>query len=274
MQYGFILPGGDIHTIIELASEAEAAGWDGVFYWDAISIESAGFMYDPWLTLAAIAMHTKRVRIGAVLTPLSRRRPWKLARETVTLDHLSNGRLVLPVGLGALDDGGFMKVGEATDRKVRAQLLDESLEILTGLWSGEPFSFHGQHYHIEEMTFLPPALQSPHIPIWVVGAWPRIKSMQRVLRYDGLLAAKLSGDGDMTPADIQAMKAFIDEHRTATTPFDIVWEGETPAEDHERQSPLCVRGQMQVLPGGWKPMGSYFEIGRSSYAYQSWATAY
>ena len=234
MQYGFILPGGDIHTLIELAIEAEVAGWDGVFYWDAISIESAGLMYDPWLTLAAIAMHTKRARIGVVLTPLSRRRPWKLARETVTLDHLSNGRLILPVGLGALDDGGFTKVGEVTDRKIRAQLLDEGLEILTGLWSGQPFSFDGQHYHIEEMTFLPRCLQSPRIPIWVVGAWPHMKSMERVLRYDGLLAAKLPSDGDMTPADIQAMKAFIDEHRTDTTPFDIVWEGETPTGNREQ----------------------------------------
>ncbi len=234
MQYGFILPGGDLRTLIELAVEAEAAGWDGVFYWDAIYIESAGLMYDPWVVLAALATHTKRVRIGAVLTPLSRRRPWKLARETVTLDHLSNGRLILPVGLGALDDGGFTKVGEVADRKMRAELLDEGLEILTGLWSGQPFSFQGQHYHLEEMTFLPSALQSPRIPIWVVGAWPRIKSMQRVLRYDGLLAAKLPEDGEMTPADIRAMKAFIDEHRTATTPFDIVWEGETPAEDREQ----------------------------------------
>jgi alkanesulfonate monooxygenase SsuD/methylene tetrahydromethanopterin reductase-like flavin-dependent oxidoreductase (luciferase family) len=142
--------------------------------------------------------------------------------------------LILPVGLGALDDGGFTKVEEATDRKRRAELLDEGLEILTGLWSGQPFSFQGQHYHVEEMTFLPAVLQSPRIPIWVVGAWPRIKSMQRALRYDGLLAAKLPGDGDMTPADIQAMKAFVDEHRTATTPFDIVWEGETPAEDREQ----------------------------------------
>ena len=234
MKYGFVLPSGDIHSLIELAVEAEAAGWDGIFYWDAICIESAGLMYDPWVVLAAIATHTKRVHIGAVLTPLSRRRPWKLARETVTLDHLSNGRLIVPVGLGALDDGGFTKVGEVTDRKIRAELLDEGLEILTGLWNGQPFSFHGQHYHLEEMTFLPPSLQSPRIPIWVVGAWPRIKSMQRVLHYDGLLAAKLPGDADMTPADIRAMKAYIDERRIATTPFDIVWEGETSAQDREQ----------------------------------------
>ena len=237
MQYGFVLPGGDLHTLIELAQEAEEAGWDGVFYYDAICIGGAGPMYDPWVVLAAMAMRTKRVRIGAVLTPVSRRRPWKLARETVTLDHLSQGRLILPVGLGTIDDGGFAKVGEAMDRKIRAQLLDEGLEILTGLWSGQPFSYQGQHYDVEEMTFLPPPVQSPRIPIWVVGAWPRMKSMQRVLRYDGLLPAKINADGspgEVTPADIQAMKAYIAEHRTLTTPFDIVWEGETPGENREQ----------------------------------------
>src|SRR6266568_3111268 len=152
MQYGFIIPGGDLHTIVGMAAEAEAAGWNGVFYWDGIYIESVGPIYDPWVLLAGIAMRTERMRIGAVLTPPSRRRPWKLARETVTLDHLSRGRLVLPVGLGAVEDGGFAKVREATDRKIRAELLDEGLAILTGLWSGEPFSFHGEHYHMEETT--------------------------------------------------------------------------------------------------------------------------
>jgi Luciferase-like monooxygenase len=238
MQYGFIIPNGDIQTILELAYEAEMVGWDGVFYWDGIYIESAGPMYDPWVVLAGMAMRTKRVRIGAMLTPLSRRRPWKVARETVTLDHLSNGRLILPVGLGALDDGGFAKVGEVTDRKIRAQLLDESLEILTGLWSGRPFSFHGEHYHVDEMTFLPPPVQSPRIPIWGVGVWPRTKSMQRVLRYDGLLPAKKNADGsyaEVTPADIQAMRAYIIEHRTQqATPFDIVMEGETPGDNREQ----------------------------------------
>ncbi len=241
MHYGFIIPGGDLETIIELAVEAEEVGWDGVFYWDGIYIEGVGPMYDPWVTLAAIATHTKRVRIGAVLTPVSRRRPWKMARETMTLDHLSHGRLILPVGLGALDDAGFTKVGEPTDRKVRAQLLDEGLEIMTGLWTGQPFSFNGQHYHLEEMTFSPPAVQTPRIPIWVVGAWPRTKSMQRVLRYDGLLPTKINPDGsfgEITPADIQAMKAYITEHRTQNTPFDIVWEGETPADDRKKAASI------------------------------------
>lgn len=237
MQYGCILPGGDIHTIIAMACEAEAAGWDGVFYWDGICIQEAGLMYDPWVVLAAIALRTSRVRLGAVLTPLSRRRPWKLARETVSVDQLSHGRLIVPVGLGALDDGGFAKVGEATDRKIRAELLDEGLEILTGLWSGQPFSFHGAHYQLDEMTFTPPPVQAPRIPIWVAGAWPRMKSMRRALRYDGLIPNTLNPDGThktTTPEDIRAIAAYVREHRTLTTPFDIISEGETPGDDLEQ----------------------------------------
>ncbi|MFL5658730.1 MAG: LLM class flavin-dependent oxidoreductase [Ktedonobacteraceae bacterium] len=253
MQYGFILPHGDIHTLAELANAAEVAGWDGVFYWDGIYIKEAGPMYDPWIVLAAMALRTERVRLGLILTPPSRRRPWKLARETVTLDHLSGGRLILPVGLGALEDGGFTKVGEITDRKQQAELLDESLEILTGLWSGKPFSFYGKHYHVEEMTFLPPPMQSPRIPIWVVGAWPSQQSMRRVLRYDGLLPAKVTGgdaEASITPEDIRVMKAYIEEHRSQTTPFDIVQEGETPGEDRE-QARAIVRPYAEAGATWW-----------------------
>src|ERR671916_593073 len=125
VRYGFIVTRGDPLTVAELAREAEGAGWDGAFYWDGIHVGEGWEIYDPWVVMAAMAMRTGRVRIGAVLTPPARRRPWKLARETMTLDHLSGGRLVLPVGLGALDDGGFSVVGEPTERKVRAELLDE-----------------------------------------------------------------------------------------------------------------------------------------------------
>ncbi len=245
MQYGIVLPtmgqGGDARTIADLAHDAEEAGWDGVFIWDCMSIKredpADDATYDPWIVLAAIAMRTERVRFGTMVTPLSRRRPWKVARETVTLDHLSNGRMILPVGLGTLDDGGFSKVGEVTDRKQRAQLLDESLAILTGLWSGQPFSYDGEHYHLQEMTFMPPPMQSPGIPVWVVGAWPRMKSMRRTLRYDGIIPALMKDDGsfdNMTPADIQSLKSYVAEERTAQTPFDIVFEGETPGDDREQ----------------------------------------
>ena len=233
MKYGFIIPGGDIHTVADLAAEAEAAGWDAAFYWDGINIQDMP-MYDPWVTMAAMALRTRRVRLGAIVSPLSRRRPWKLARETVSLDHLSGGRLIVPVGLGALDDGGFGKVGEPTDRKTRAELLDESLAILTGLWSGEPFQYDGKHYHLDTMTFLPKPVQSPRIPIWVVAMWPSERSMQRALRYDGLLPNVRGADGaprDVTPDDIREMAAYVAERRNQSTPFDIVMEGETPGDD-------------------------------------------
>jgi alkanesulfonate monooxygenase SsuD/methylene tetrahydromethanopterin reductase-like flavin-dependent oxidoreductase (luciferase family) len=200
-------------------------------------------------------MCTERVRIGAVLTPPARRRPWKLARETITMDRLSGGRLVLPVGLGALDDGGFSKVGEPTDRKVRARLLDESLEILTGLWSGEPFAYEGEHYRLEEMTFLPRPVQSPRIPIWVVGAWPSERSMRRALRYEGLLA--YTTRGEVTPEDIRAMKAYVEENRDGTEPFDIVWEGVTPGDDSEWAAqivrPFAEAGITWWMESMWSP---------------------
>lgn len=240
MQYGFVIPGGDARICAEFAYEAEKAGWDGVFIPDGICIIDNGTPlpgYDPWVVLTAMAMRTERVRIGPMVTAPSRRRPWKLAREAATLDQLSNGRLILQVGLGALDDAGFGRVGEATDRKTRAQLLDEGLAILDGLWSGKPFSFNGEHYHVQEMTFLPPPVQQPRIPIWVVGLWPKMKPMQRAIRWDGLITAKTNEEGpfaEITPADIEAIKAFVAEQRSSTRPFDIVIEGTTPGDDRKK----------------------------------------
>jgi alkanesulfonate monooxygenase SsuD/methylene tetrahydromethanopterin reductase-like flavin-dependent oxidoreductase (luciferase family) len=226
MKYGFVYPGGDARDAAECAYEAEAAGWDGFFVWEPV------WGIDAWVSLTAAAMRTERIRLGTLLTPVSRMRPWKLASETATLDRLSNGRVILSVGLGATDTG-FVPFGEETDRKTRAELLDEGLDILTGLWRGQPFRHEGKHYHVEECAFHPPPppVQTPRIPIWVVGAWPRAKSMRRVLRYDGLLPNKLNARGahvKFNAADIRAMKAYVDEHRAETTPFDIIVEGTTP----------------------------------------------
>ena len=123
MQYGFIIPNGDIKTAPDLAAEAEAAGWDGVFIEDYIVYQGKDgtSTCDPWVALTAMALRTKQILLGTSVTPLPRRRPWKLARETVSVDHLSHGRLILPVGLGTIDDGGFRKVGEPTDRKTRGK---------------------------------------------------------------------------------------------------------------------------------------------------------
>jgi hypothetical protein len=239
MKYGFVLPSGDARTTADLAYDAEQAGWDGFFVPELL------WGIDAWVALTAAAMRTERIRLGTDLTPVSRRRPWKLASETATLDQLSNGRVILAVGLGALDTG-FAEFGEVTDRKTRAELLDEGLDILTGLWRGQPFSYSGKHYTIKETSFYPPPppVQQPRIPIWTVGAWPRMKSMQRVLRYDGLLPNVFDDDGklrEITPDDIRAISAFIAENRSATTPFDIVMEGETPGDDRAQAAAIVRR---------------------------------
>lgn len=254
MNYGFIIPKGDPRVVADLAREAEEAGWDGAFYWDGIAIGSMD-NYDPWVVMAAMAMRTERVRLGAMLTPPARRRPWKLAREAMTLDRLSGGRLVLPVGLGALDDGGFSKVGEPVDRKVRAGRLDESLEILTGLWSGEPFAYEGEHYRLEEMTFLPTPAQKPRPPIWPVGAWPSKKSVDRALRYDGLLA--YTTRGEVLPDDVRAMREYVEENREGGGTFDIVVDGETPGESPEEAAsivrPFAEAGATWWIESPWTP---------------------
>lgn len=227
MQYGVIITGGPVAEQIELARAAEANGWDGVFTWDGIHLGDEMEVHDPWVLMSAFAMATERVRIGAIIQPLSRRRPWKVARESVTLDHVSHGRFVLCVGLGAMDDAGWGRVGEATERRVRAERLGETLQILVGLWTGEPFGFAGKHYDFKPMAFKPTPIQQPHIPIWVVGAWPSETSMGRAARYDGLLP-NVVGGGELTPELVREMGDWLAERRRLDA-FEIVVEGKTSA---------------------------------------------
>jgi alkanesulfonate monooxygenase SsuD/methylene tetrahydromethanopterin reductase-like flavin-dependent oxidoreductase (luciferase family) len=155
----------------------------------------------------------------------------------MTLDRLSGGRLVLPVGLGAVDDAAFGGVGEPTDARVRAELLDESLAILEGLWSGEPFAFEGRHLRFAAMTFRPPPLQRPRIPVWVVGAWPSPRSMARAARWDGIVAQAPAADGASaapTPDQLREIVAWLSRERAATGrtgPYDVIAQGSTPAAD-------------------------------------------
>lgn len=254
MKYGFVLPYGDARTAADLAFVAEQAGWDGFFTWEPV------WGVDAWVALTAAAVRTERIRLGTMLSAVSRMRPWKLASETATLDNLSNGRVILGVGLGAIDSG-FEAFGEVTDRKARAELVDECLDIVTGLWRGAPFKYEGKHYKIDvnKKTFNmpppPPPRQQPRIPIWVVGAWPRSKSIRRVLRCDGLLPNIMGDNGQVrmatpTPDEIRAIKAFIDSNRTEATPFDIVVEGKTPGDDRG-QSAAIVRPYAQAGATWW-----------------------
>ncbi len=153
--------------------------------------------------------------------------------ETATLDRLFKGRLILSLGLGAAEDLGFDRVGEPVDRKVRAELLDESVDILNGLWTGQPFTYEGNHYRLRDAKLSIRPVQRPRIPIWVVGAWPRIKSMRRVLRCDGLIPAKMTANGvsdDIKPEDLREMSAFVRD-KLGNTPLDSTVEGETPGDD-------------------------------------------
>ena len=263
MRYGIVLTTGDPRTAAELAAEAEAAGWDGVFTFDAIAIGPVP-MYDPWIVLAAMAMRTQRVTLGAIVFAPSRRRPWKLAREAISLDLLSNGRLVLPVGLGALDDAGFGNVGEATSPAVRARRLDETLAILDGLESGEPFAFEGEHYRFGPMTFLPRPVQRPRIPVWVVGAWPHERSMRRAARWDGIVVQAPGSEGDPAtgPEVLPQIVDWLRRERPADLAdrsFEIVVDGVTPADDPDAAAAITraheAAGATWWIESDWSAAG-------------------
>ncbi len=258
MRFGFAITTGDPTASARLAHEAEEAGWDGAFTFDAIAIPGIE-LYDPWVVLAAMAMTTRRIRIGAIVTPPARRRPWKLAREAMTVDRLCGGRLVLPVGLGALDDAGFGGVGEPTDARTRAELLDESRAILQGLWSGQPFAFEGRHYRFPAMTFLPSPAQRPRIPVWVVGAWPSERSMRRCLRWDGILPQPLAAGGapaELTPGIVREISAWTARERPDDAgPFDVVVQGTSPADAREAGAtvrPWADAGATWWIEAAWQ----------------------
>jgi alkanesulfonate monooxygenase SsuD/methylene tetrahydromethanopterin reductase-like flavin-dependent oxidoreductase (luciferase family) len=264
VQYALSLPNagecGDPRILADLAALAEASSWDALFLEDYMCYTNDTYhgipgapTYDPWVALAAVALRTEHIRLGTSVTPVPRRRPWKLARETVTLDHLSNGRLILGVGSGDVRDPGFAQVGESLDAKQRAEVLDESLAILTGLWSGQPFSYQGKHYAIDNVTFLPTPVQSPRIPIWVGGGWPNHGPTLRAARWDGSCLYKQSDDGswqDMTPSDVQALRTTVERQRATAVPFDIVVGGRQRRDDWEQDRAL-IRSLAEVGATWW-----------------------
>jgi alkanesulfonate monooxygenase SsuD/methylene tetrahydromethanopterin reductase-like flavin-dependent oxidoreductase (luciferase family) len=206
-------------TVARLAAEAEEAGWHGVFVWDQLRWRApVREVADPWISLAAIAGATERVRLGPMVTPLPRRRPAKVARETATLDSLSRGRLILGVGIGADRFAGELsRTGEQLDDRLRGQMLDESLQILEAAWSGEPVHHRGAHYTIDEVQFLPRPVQRPGVPVWVAGFPGNVKPLRRAARYDGFFPANLEH-----PDQLSEVVATIAElRRDDAAPYDI-----------------------------------------------------
>ncbi|MFI6536598.1 LLM class flavin-dependent oxidoreductase [Nonomuraea sp. NPDC050547] len=206
-------------VIARLAAEAEEAGWDGCFVWDQLSWRApVRSLADPWITLAAIATATERLRLGPMVTPLARRRPAKLARETATLDRLSGGRLTLGVGLGSDRYGGELsRTGEQLDDRRRGRMLDESLTILSAAWSGEPVRHQGEHYTVDDLTFLPRPVQRPGVPVWAAGFPGNIKPIRRAARLDGFFPANLEHPDQL--AEVAATLAELRDDTTA--PYDI-----------------------------------------------------
>jgi alkanesulfonate monooxygenase SsuD/methylene tetrahydromethanopterin reductase-like flavin-dependent oxidoreductase (luciferase family) len=226
MRYGAVLPGGTATEQLEQAVLAEQAGWDGVFVWEA------AYGVDAWSLLAAIAVRTGRIRLGTMLTPLPWRRPWKVASQVATLDQLSGGRAILAVGVGAVDTE-LPDAGEVTDLRGRAERLDEGIDLIRVLWQGGT-SYQGRHYRYQtgrtDLTSAGRPVQE-RIPVWVVGVWPRPKSLRRALRCDGIIPQYQAGEGrDEGPGDARALRAWLTEHGAAPG-FDMVAEGETPAGD-------------------------------------------
>jgi alkanesulfonate monooxygenase SsuD/methylene tetrahydromethanopterin reductase-like flavin-dependent oxidoreductase (luciferase family) len=240
VQFGLTIPPfgelSDPRALASLASRAEEAGWDGFFIWDHLLYGPVP-VADPWIALAAIALSTERVRIGPMVTPLPRRRPAKLAREVMSIDHLSRGRLILGVGTGA-GPWEWEYLGEEPDPGARGAMLDEGLEVLAGLTSGQPFGHQGRYYTVDgeladgrrAAQFLRGTVQSPRVPIWVGGAWPHRRPFRRAARWDGAVPMK-AGGGILSADEIRAIAAYIATHRTSSDPFEIVMAGETPGDE-------------------------------------------
>ena len=233
----------DPRVVADLARRAEEAGWDGLFVWDHVTHrkELRRQIADPWILLTAAALATTTTRLATLVTPVARRRVSKLAREVTTLDRLSAGRMILGVGLGAPIADEFGSFGEPTDPRELADRMDEGLEALNLLWSGEPVTYHGRHVQVDDVTFLPAPVQRPRVPIWVGGVWPARRPMRRAARWDG--AAPIMYTEDRKPrqpdaATVREIHAFLTACRAevpasevpaSEAPFDLVMNAMSPA---------------------------------------------
>ncbi len=208
----------DPAALVEVAVAAERAGWDAVFLWDHVLRRSGDPQEtaDPWVAMAAIAVATERIRIGPMVTPITRRRPIKLARETTTLDHLSRGRLILGLGLGVDTTRELTAFGEIVDARVRGDRLDEGVELLCAMWSGEEVDFHGEHFTADHVTVLPRPYQRPRIPLWFAARGGAVKPVRRAARYDGLYPIEVDEAG------LQTMLDVVVADRGSLDGFDII----------------------------------------------------
>jgi alkanesulfonate monooxygenase SsuD/methylene tetrahydromethanopterin reductase-like flavin-dependent oxidoreductase (luciferase family) len=227
---------GDPALLVSLAQRAEAAGWDGVFVWDHVAYPDRWPVADPYIVAATIAARTQRIRFGVLVSQLARRRPWKFAREAAALDVVSGGRLVVGAGLGSRPYEDYEAFGEDPDPRVRAERLDEALEIVAGLWSGEPFSYAGRHHTVRETVFTPRPVQRPRPPIWIAGRWPAKRPFRRAARYDGVFPI-FTGVGHAerpAPEQLSEVVEYVSAQRDpGEGPFDVIVEAQSDGPDPE-----------------------------------------
>jgi alkanesulfonate monooxygenase SsuD/methylene tetrahydromethanopterin reductase-like flavin-dependent oxidoreductase (luciferase family) len=230
MRFGLYIPPfdelADPALVARLCAQAEEAGWDGAFVWDQVRWrEPVAAVADPQITLAAIAAATESIRLGPMITPLARRRPAKVARETATLDRLSDGRLTLGVGLGSDEFASEYSItGEELDDRKRARMLDEALGILQAAWTGEPVQHRGEHYTIDAMRFLPRPVQRPGVPIWVAGFYGRSRPLRRAIRYQGFFPVGIEHPDQVAEISAELRRLGRETSAGPAEPFDIAVE--------------------------------------------------
>jgi alkanesulfonate monooxygenase SsuD/methylene tetrahydromethanopterin reductase-like flavin-dependent oxidoreductase (luciferase family) len=205
-------------------------------------------LHDPWVLLGALAQTTSRVRLGAMVTPLPRRRPWKFAREVITLDHLSHGRVIVGAGLGFPPDADFEVFGDEPDERIRGAQLDEGLNLVSALWSGEDVVHGGEHYQADA-RFTPLPVQRPHPPVWIACSWPKRAGMVRARSWQGIVP--ISADGE--PLAPRTIAEIVDALGPVPDGFDVVaaWAPGYSVADYERA------GATWLLESRW-PDGDWF----------------
>lgn len=246
MRFGLSVPPfTDPATVCGWARAAEAHGWDGFFLWDHLRFEADLDVHDAWVLLGAIAARTERIRIGTMITPLARRRPWVVAKHLTTLDHLSGGRVTLGVGLGEPPDRDFADLGDEASATVRAAVLDEGLTVLTGLLGEGRSSFDGVHHHVHA-DVRPLPVQRPRIPIWVAGVAPHRRPLERARRYDGFVPI---AEPFLTP---EALAAYVGEHPHGEWDLVVQWPEGTSPDDYAAAGATWLIRSVWPEEDGWR----------------------
>ncbi|HEX6659997.1 MAG TPA: LLM class flavin-dependent oxidoreductase [Ilumatobacter sp.] len=227
MRFGVSIPNfAEPEALLEVARDTEQGGWDGFFLWDHVLVDVGAPppVCEPWTVLAAAATMTSRVRLGTMVTPLARRRPWVLARQVTTVDHLSHGRAVLGVGLGVPPEAEYAAFGETADPAEHAALVDEGLEVIDALWTGQPVTHTGRQHRLRDVTVLPRPIQRPRVPIWSAASLPARAGIRRAARWDGIVPIFASGQEfrPLTPDEVAGVVEEISSRRTSNDPFDVV----------------------------------------------------